>query len=438
MKKCFFLLVIIFFNIKAHAFNIIRDDEIEEIIKETASPIIKATNFDPKTVKIYIILDKEINAFTAGGRNIFINSGLITSFNDPSVIQGVIAHELGHIVAGHIIQKKNQIEELQKSALMYNVLGLIGGIATGSMELLVAGATGGSHIATRQYLKYSRQQENEADRISLQLLNKAHIPKRGLIELLQKLMKDQQSFHPDPYTITHPLSSARIDHIKNFKFTEETIEPSPSFLIKFESMLTKLRAFTYKPESVILESEKYTNPKMKEYANAIAYYRLNKLSNSLEQIKLLLKSDPSNPYILELAGQVYMKDGKFFDASNSYQKACDNLKKSSLLKFQLAVSKIHEADKNHNHKLYQEAISLLTSLSNDINNENAQIYYYLSVAYGKIGNIGGAKLSLAEKAFLLGNQRSAKVLAEQALHLLKPGTALYSKAKELIQDLDSK
>ena len=86
----------------APAVSLIRDTEIEAILHQDADPIFVAAGLDPKSVKIYIISDKELNAFSAGGEQLFLNTGLILETKDPNQLIGVIAHETGHIAGGHL------------------------------------------------------------------------------------------------------------------------------------------------------------------------------------------------------------------------------------------------------------------------------------------------------------------------------------------------
>src|SRR5271156_101175 len=82
--------------------SIIRDTEIEAILHEEADPIFVAAGLDPKAVQIHLVESNEINAFSAGGEQIFLFTGLILQTKNPNQLIGVIAHETGHIAGGHI------------------------------------------------------------------------------------------------------------------------------------------------------------------------------------------------------------------------------------------------------------------------------------------------------------------------------------------------
>ena len=91
---------------------LIRDEETESYIREISNPIFKIANLDSDSIKIYIVNDDSLNAFVAGGQNLFLNKGLITFSEDPTILIGVIAHEVGHIAGGHISLQHSTIKDV--------------------------------------------------------------------------------------------------------------------------------------------------------------------------------------------------------------------------------------------------------------------------------------------------------------------------------------
>ena len=89
---------------QASAQSILRDAETEALLRDMAAPLVKAAGLDPKNVDIVLINDPSINAFVAGGQAVYVHSGLINEASHANEVQGVIAHELGHITGGHVIR----------------------------------------------------------------------------------------------------------------------------------------------------------------------------------------------------------------------------------------------------------------------------------------------------------------------------------------------
>ncbi len=87
----------------AAAQSILRDAETESMFNDMSRPLILAAGLSPNNVRVVMINDDSINAFTAGGQTVYVNSGLIHAADNANQVQGVIAHELGHIADGHVI-----------------------------------------------------------------------------------------------------------------------------------------------------------------------------------------------------------------------------------------------------------------------------------------------------------------------------------------------
>src|SRR5688572_13165548 len=82
---------------QARSVSLIRDAEIEGTLERFTAPILEAAGLGSDSVRLYIVNDPQLNAFVAGGMNLFLNTGLLMRSEDPSQLIGVIAHELGHI-----------------------------------------------------------------------------------------------------------------------------------------------------------------------------------------------------------------------------------------------------------------------------------------------------------------------------------------------------
>ena len=104
--------------------SILRDAETEAFLDEISAPLVEAAGLEPENVDIVLINDPSINAFVAGGQIVYIHSGLIDAADTAEEVQGVIAHELGHITGGHILR----YGEGMASASRISLLSLIAGI----------------------------------------------------------------------------------------------------------------------------------------------------------------------------------------------------------------------------------------------------------------------------------------------------------------------
>ncbi len=191
---------------------LIRDAEIEGLLRNFSRPIFKAAGINSSSVKVYVIADDNINAFVAGGQRIFIHTGLITKAKTPSEIIGVIAHESGHIAGGHLARLNNEMAQASAERIIGMLIGaaaMVGGAAAGVQNAGQAGASimaGSGGIAQRNLLAYQRSMESAADQAALKYLMAIQESPAGMLSLFQQLMNDSLASmdRADPYLFSHP------------------------------------------------------------------------------------------------------------------------------------------------------------------------------------------------------------------------------------------
>ena len=105
----------------AAAESVIRDTEIEADIRTMVTPIWKAAGLEPSALHVYLIEDKQLNSFVAGGQNEFINTGLIMRAETPNQLLGVLAHETGHIAGGHL----TRAQEAMRNASIEGIIAMV-------------------------------------------------------------------------------------------------------------------------------------------------------------------------------------------------------------------------------------------------------------------------------------------------------------------------
>ena len=118
-----FGLIVLPQDIFARNITLIRDAEIENTIRIYSTPIFKAAGLDPRSINIYIVNNNSLNAFVAGGQNLFINTGLIIQSKSASQVIGVVAHETGHIAGGHLSRMQGALSASSIPSILSIVLG---------------------------------------------------------------------------------------------------------------------------------------------------------------------------------------------------------------------------------------------------------------------------------------------------------------------------
>ena len=93
----------------AQGLPLVRDAEIEQLLREYTQPMLKTAGLQKQNVQVVIINDRAFNAFVADGRRIFVNAGALMEAKTPNQIIGVLAHETGHIAGGHLSRLREQL-----------------------------------------------------------------------------------------------------------------------------------------------------------------------------------------------------------------------------------------------------------------------------------------------------------------------------------------
>src|SRR5882757_7933581 len=204
---------------------LIRDTEIENLLKDYSIPIFKAAGLGSQNITMRIIRHESFNAFVVDGHNVFINTGTLTQAKTPNEVIGVIAHETGHIVGGHMAQLRSRVARDATKSLLLTILGIglmVGGALAGgetAREVGSAGgglAIGGSDMVMRSMLSERRSQESAADQAGLRLLEATHQSGRGMQVTFERFAEQEfwQAKDLDPFVRSHPVAADRIRQLR--------------------------------------------------------------------------------------------------------------------------------------------------------------------------------------------------------------------------------
>ena len=411
----------------ANAQSLIRDTEIEEILFRDSAPILEAAGIDSKSVEILLIGSKELNAFAAP-RVMGFYTGLILESDDPNELQGVIAHEVGHLAGGHSARSDDFNRAGMRPFLLTMGLGVLAALA-GSPEAAIGLASSASMFGTIGALGYSREQESRADQAGATLLDKAGLSGKGLADFFdnfryQEVFDEARRF---AYFRSHPISSDRIEALRRRVEKQPNFGKvdSPEAIAEHAVMKAKLDAFLNPQIAIAKYTEKATDYPSR-YARAIAYYQLKEPDRALKLIDVLLGEQPENPYLWELKGQILFEFGRTEEAEAPQRKSVALKPGAPLLRINLGQTLIALDDKT---KVNEGVTELRKSLTQE--EDNAVAWRLLAEAYDKLGKDGLARLATAEYNFNVGDKRQARVFAMRAREMLDKGTPEWRRATDI-------
>lgn len=394
--------------IAAQEVSILRDAETERLLKDLVNPLVEAAGMQKGAVDVVILNDPSINAMTAGGQVIYVNSGLINAADNANQVQGVLAHELGHIVGGHSIGIERGFKKAGKITLLSLLVGVAAALA-GAGDAAMGAISMGQRAAYGSLLAFSRGQESSADAAGASYLSKAGISGRGSLQFFEKLQNLEFRYgypHDEEaaFASTHPLSGDRIATLREVyeKDPAWNAKTDPKLEARFQLAKAKLYGYLADPADTLRHYPPYMTSEPARYARVYAYHKESKLDDALREADALLADDPTNPYFLEIKGQVLLEAGKPDEALAPLRQATQLTGNDPLIASTFGLALINTEDKSH---LDEAETVLRAAVARD--RENPFAWYELGLVYGAQGDLPRARLASAEQQIMTGSPADA-------------------------------
>ena len=414
----------------AMAQSILRDAETEALFRDMSRPLVEAAGLRPENVEFVLVHDRSINAFVAGGQVVYLHSGLIAAADSANEVQGVIAHELGHITGGHIIRFNEGVKVATGIMLLSLVLGAAA-MAAGAGEAGTGILAAGQQAALGKFLAFTRTQESSADQAGASFLVKSGISGKGSMAFFKKLQNQEFRYaipQEDSYARTHPLTGERLAALEQvYKSAESWNTPGdPAIEARFQRVKAKLMGYVDDPKRTLVMFPESNKTVPARYARAYAWHKSAHPQKAMEEIEALLAAAPNDAYYLELKGQVLLESGKPAEALESLRGAVSQAPNEPLIAALLGHALISTEDKEN----FEEAKRVLrAAIGRD--NDNPFAWYQLGIVYDREGDHGRAALATAERYNLEGQARLALANAEQAMRSIPTGTSDWLRAQDI-------
>lgn len=414
---------------------ILRDTEIEQLLREYTAPILRAAGLTRQNIQVVLINDTSFNAFVADGRRIFVNVGALRDSETPNQIIGVLAHETGHLAGGHLAKLREELSRAQTQLVLATLLGLGAAIAGARSGSAGAGAGAAAIAAPQQailrtVLSYQRAQEENADRAGVRFLDATGQSAKGMYETFKRF-NDQILYAArgsDPYMQSHPLPAERVAALGELARSSPNWQKKDdaALQLRHDMMRAKISGFLERQDTIARRFTS-TSDLPARYARAISTYRHGDLRTAIAQIDGLIQVQPNNPYFYELKGQAFLEGGKPDEAIAPLRKAVQLSNRAPLIEIMLAQAMVASSNKG----FATEAVPILrAALAREP--EVPSAYSQLAVAYGKSGNYAEADLASAQAAYLRGDNKTARDLATRAKSRFAVGTPGWVKADDIV------
>lgn len=412
---------------------IIRDTEIENLLRDYATPVLRAAGLSQQKIRVVILNDRSFNAFVMDGRHIFINAGALFESKTPNEVIGVLAHETGHLAGGHMMRLREQLAHAQTASIVAMLAGIgaaVAGARAGAGDVGAAAILAPQSAIQRTLLAYVRTQEDQADHAGVKFLNETHQSPKGMLDLFKRLSNESlyNSRYVDPYLQTHPMPADRVAALAQIAHASPYFDKkdSPELQLRHDMMRAKLSGFLETPGTVMRRFPSSDHSLPARYARAISAYRHSDLRNALSQIDGLIQTEPNNPYFYELKGQALLEGGKPKEAVAPLRRAVALSHNAPLIDGLLGQALVATG----NRQYAGEAVPILRSaIQRDDDIPGA--FTQLGMAYGLTGNLAEADLASAQAAAARGDIGTARQLASRAKTRFPVGSPAWVRADDI-------
>ena len=414
--------------------GLIRDAEIESILREWTDPILEVAGLNPEDVELYIIQDKTLNAFVANGARIHLHTGLLIAAETPGQIKGVIGHEICHIACGHTVTRSRAQRTAMGPALVSIGLGVLA-MASGSGEAGAALFASAQQFAALNFFIHTRAEEATADAAAVEYLSQLGESPAGIVEFFenfryQEILSDTRR---DPYFRVHPIAASRIRTTR--QLAEETglmdVPPTQRAQDQYVMMRAKLIGFLEPTQRTYQLYPMSDQSQPARYARSIAAMQAADVKEALREVKLLIDNDPENPYFHELHGQILFESGRVADSVEPHAKSLEYAPTEPLFYINYARSLSARGEEGDYEK---SEIALSRAL--DYEPDNSFAWAQLAFTMERLGRRSEAELATAEAAYHIGNLPRANAFARRAIIGLKKDTPLWHRADDIVATTD--
>lgn len=408
----------------------LRDTETEEMLRGYEMPLARAAGLDLASVRVFLYADTSVNAFATFPQDIFICAGILLWLKSPNELIGVMAHETGHLSAGHLSRGSYGAKKAMIPMLLSMVVGL-GAMMAGAGEVGMAVMGVGQAYAAGQMAAFTRIQESTADQIAAKLLLATHQSPMGVYRTFQRFANEEamSAYKIDKFAVDHPAGQDRVfdlaDMVEASPYRE--VQDSPESVHTFQMVQAKLAGFILPVRDALTRYPVSDTSQPARYARAMAYLRQPALQKALAEIDSLIAEEPNNPYFYEVRGQIHMSMARPALAVPDYQKSVSLRPNASQLRLALATAQLATEDATlANPALVNLKAALL------VDSADLFTWYETAQAYSILKNEPMANLATAELWYNAGDMQKALIFATRARGKLTQGGPDWERAGDIV------
>lgn len=384
---------------------IMSDPLVHDYVEYLLYRLAEHSQLQDRRLELVIIKSPALNAFAVPGGIVGVNAGLFINAQTEQEFSSVIAHELAHLSQRHYSRNVDEARRKQIPS-MAALLASVVIAATVGGDAGIAAMTATQAALLQGQLRFSRQNEQEADRIGLLTMVNAGMDPQAMASMFERMLATQRLLgsRPPEFLLTHPVTESRVADARSraSQFPKGEYQDQIEYylmrnriLLTFESTV----GYTIKQFEAELDNPKPTIAKAARYGLALAYKKSHQEDKANAMLAPLLAEEPNRiSYLIAFA--------EINQASNKLKEVETLLKKNLGLSPNNHSLSLYLAKNLNLQQRYQESEAILLELSKERPND-PNVWYELAEIHGLSGNILGVHQARAEYFILTGNMDRA-------------------------------
>lgn len=417
-------------SIVRQEFKLLDDPDIAQYINDLGKEILTTAGPQYFNFHFFVINNKEFNAFAAPSGLIFVHSGLIDICDNEDELVSVLAHEVGHVASRHIA---NRMEKSSKLNIGTAAL-LIAGIALGGGALSEALIAGSQAAGAQMQLKFSRQDEEEADRLAFKWMEAEHRDPAEMVEMLQKMRRISRyrSGMVPAYLLTHPEPERRINYISDLLTLDSQKHYKKRDDFDFQRIRYRVQVLTRDSAALLPIYLRHLEDKgTPEEEKLFTHFGLSQIylanrdyEKARESLNILLAHFPNKPILKTDIGITYFQNGEYTQALNFFKAAMNADPNCLYTTYYYAQALQKTGSLASALTLYEKLLAELPDYSKLYYNigevkaaqgDNEAGHYYLGVFFWLEGDVKAAKFHLHQVIQKLPKGNATRIMAEKKL-----------------------
>ena len=413
---------------------LIEDGEILTYVQSVGKRVARQIGATPYQFQFFIVDESVPNAFAVPGGYIFVNRGLIELMGSEGELASILSHELAHIEAQHIRRRLEQGKFFNIAAVAGMIAAAFLGLKGDASQAIASGTLAG---ARSLQLKYSRENEEEADQLGFRYLCAAGYDPENMVNAMERLSRAQwrSNARSTSYLSTHPAVGERIQYLEilaqqyhRTKSKPKGVEPAGDFAFMRAALVSE-----YEDPQVALkrfENEVREGIPAATYGLGRLYLRQGFVEKAVPHLQKSAREHPDSPMVLGTLGYAYFQQGRLQEARKTLQSALALDTSAFVVHFRLALLLQDLGDDAealaHLQKIEEYAPAL------------PEIDYHLGVILGRMGRLGPAHFHLGRYYLHKQEWKTALFHYEKAKDLYRSSPAREQEIDRELKEIGKK